>query len=216
MASVLFAWELGAGLGHILQMLPLADALVRRQHCVWVALRHLDAAVADAFGGCGVRFLQAPFRSRGPPLFRRTLNFTQLLANNGFGDERELFVLACAWRNLYRSGRPDLLIFDHSPIALLASRSVHARRVVIGTGFFCPPDSHPLPPFPNRSPEEPDQLRSTDERVMARVNRLLTHWQLTPLHRLGQLYSEVDENFLTTFPERNCLASLPHLPVRSA
>ena len=60
MATVLFAWESGGGLGHMVQMLPLAAQLARRGHRVCVALRHLSTAAAEVFGRAGVRFVQAP------------------------------------------------------------------------------------------------------------------------------------------------------------
>jgi hypothetical protein len=37
--------------------------------------------------------------------------------------------------------------------------------------------------------------------VLDRANRLLDAWRQAPLDRLGQLYSQADENILTTFPE---------------
>ena len=86
MATVLFAWESGGGLGHVMQMLPLARGLLGRGHRVRVALRHLSTATAALFGDAGVRFHQAPFKSAGPRPFRRTLSFAHVLANTGWGD----------------------------------------------------------------------------------------------------------------------------------
>ena len=60
--TVLFCWELGAGLGHLMQVLPLATDLARAGHCVVVALRHLERA-ANVFGRSGVFYLQAPHRA---------------------------------------------------------------------------------------------------------------------------------------------------------
>jgi hypothetical protein len=116
-ATVLFAWESGGGLGHLLQMRPLAEGLVRRGHKVYVSLRHLSGAAAEAFGSIGVRFRQAPFKSDGPRPARRTENFADVLAATAWGDARELFILAYAWRGLIEDIRPDLIVFDHAATA---------------------------------------------------------------------------------------------------
>src|SRR4051812_18842315 len=110
--AVLFAWELGGGLGHLMQMLPLARGLVRSGHRVAVALRHLSPAAGELFGRVGVTFLQAPFRSKGPTLTPRPDNFSHLLANLGFANGAELFAIVSAWRNLLRMVKPDLVVFD--------------------------------------------------------------------------------------------------------
>lgn len=111
-----------------------------------MSLRNL-AGAASVFGRAGVSFLPAPFKSSGRAYFRPTLNFAHILANVGWGDFAELFGLACAWRNVIRLVRPDLMVCDHSPTALLASRGLGVRRVVIGSGFLCPPDECPFRPY---------------------------------------------------------------------
>src|SRR4051794_27851991 len=101
MATILFAWELGGGLGHMLQLQPLAEGLASRGHRVFVALRNA-AGAGSVFGRSGVSFLPAPYKLGGRTSFRQTLNFSQILVNVGWGDDTELFGLACAWRNLFR------------------------------------------------------------------------------------------------------------------
>ena len=61
MATVLVAWELGAGLGHVSPLQPIVDQLVRRGHQVWLALRNVNGAtmIFDP----AVRVLQAPIRT---------------------------------------------------------------------------------------------------------------------------------------------------------
>ena len=46
MATVMFDWEQGGGLGHLMQMLPLAEGLARRGHRVFMAVRELVGASA--------------------------------------------------------------------------------------------------------------------------------------------------------------------------
>jgi UDP:flavonoid glycosyltransferase YjiC (YdhE family) len=200
MATVLFTWQLGAGLGHVMQMLPLAQGLIGRGQKVYIAFRNLSVA-ASVFGQTGIHFLQAPFKSDRRPFYPRTISFAHLLGNTGFGEDKELFALAASWRNLYRLIQPDVIVFDHSPVALLAARGIPARRALIGTGFFCPPDTRSLPVIARRSDVAADSLAADEQRILRRANWMLEHWNQPPLERLGQLYSQVDQNFLTTFSE---------------
>jgi hypothetical protein len=217
MATIFFAWELGGGLGHMLPMLPLAQGLAKQGHCVYVAPRNLAGATA-VFGRAGVRLLPAPFKPDGMSPPRRTLNFAHLLANVGWGDSRELFGLASGWRNLFRLTRPDLIVFDHSPTALLAARGAPtARRVLLGPGFQCPPDSSPFPPFvPTGGPDSEERdarlrraLLNDEQPVLAAANHVLRRWGLPALDRLGRLYGDVHETLLTTFPELDPYAPRP-------
>jgi hypothetical protein len=49
--------------------------------------------------------------------------------------------------------------------------------------------------------DETDYLLGVEWNVLGRVNRVLSRWKQPEMGRLGQLYSDADENFLTTFPE---------------
>src|SRR5437764_11706080 len=139
MATILLTWELGAGLRHLQRLRPLAAELSRRGHRVFAAVRELSRA-HSTFRGVDVALLQAPVKLR-PPVseFRPPLTFPHILHNVGFGDDTELAALASAWRNLIEAVRPDVVVCDHSPTALLALRGVPPRRALIGTGFCCVP-----------------------------------------------------------------------------
>ena len=136
MNMILLTWELGAGMGHLANLAPLAAGFVERGHRVVAALSDLSHA-DQAFAGLPVSFLQAPSRAR--PAGRgdnRARTFAHILRDHGFADAGELRTRVEAWRNLYESVHPDLVVFDHSPTALLAARGLPLRRVLIGTGFF--------------------------------------------------------------------------------
>ncbi|HZN67480.1 MAG TPA: glycosyltransferase, partial [Tepidisphaeraceae bacterium] len=199
--TVLFCWEMGGGLGHMVQMLPLADRLVRNGHRVFVALRSLSGNAAEVFSRCGAFVLQAPHAPLGAPTGRPTYNFAQLLAAAGWGTLAALRPVASGWRNLMVMARADLIVFDHSPTALLASRGLPTSRTLIGSGFCCPPDTGAAP-MPMMLPAgDADGVSENERRVLDRTNRVLRDWRQPRLERLGQLYSDVDENFLTTLPE---------------
>jgi UDP:flavonoid glycosyltransferase YjiC (YdhE family) len=209
MGTILFAWQLGAGLGHLLRMKPSAEGLANCGHRIFMVARNLPRA-AKVYARLGVSLLQSPAKSEGPCLFRRGSSFAHLLANVGFGTFAEIFGLVAAWRNLFELVQPDLIVFDHSPAALLAARGFPARRVPIGSGYCCPPDTYPLAKIrADVSPDEAAKAQRDEDRILQRLNAILKYRAQPTLERLGQLYGEVDECFLTTFEE------LDHYPGRS-
>lgn len=209
MARILFAWELGGGLGHVLRAAPIMRSLTQRGHEVWAALRDLSRSEA-VFGPMGVQCLQAPVKTSPPARpIPNARSFAHLLINNGFSEPTELAALAEAWRHVYRYVEPDLILLDHSPTALLAARAHTARRAVIGTGFCCPPNVAPLPGLRPWLDDDGERLKADEQQVLDTVNQILGRWQLAPLDRLGRLYAEVDETFLATFAE------LDHYPGRA-
>jgi glycosyltransferase involved in cell wall biosynthesis len=220
--TLLFTWELGGGVGHLANLLSLARGLCERGHRVVAALRDLSQ-VHRFSSALPVSFLQAPFKIR--PASRaggEPRTFAHVLEDHGFGDPGELATLVAAWRAIYDAVRPDVIIFDHAPTAILAARGYAVKRAVIGVGFSCPPDECPLPDLRPWLPDESARLREDEDRVVANANHVLdeqrgqSHFRAgpspsscpkigtvpaVPLERLSQLYREVDENFLTTWPE---------------
>jgi hypothetical protein len=200
MATVLLAWELGGGLGHLVNLLPLAKGLSERGHCVVAALRELSFA-EKVFGDIDIRYFQTPAFARPPQPIDPIRNFAQILYNNGFHDPAALQFIAKAWRNLYSYVKPDLIVFDHSPIALLAARGWDTKKALIGTGFFCPIDEYPLTDLRPWLSDAREKLEKDEEYVCSAANRTIASLGGKPLEHLARLYYDIDENFLVTFPE---------------
>ncbi len=209
MPTVLLAWELGGGAGHCVNLAPIAEGLAARGCSVWVAARDLTTA-RRIIGPSDVQYLQAPFLSgAAQSQIRPTRSFAHILHNIGFGDDAQLDVLVSAWHHLFDLVRPDVVICEHAPTALLASRRYACRRVVLGTGFFSPPAVAPMPELRYWLPPD-SELAHVEAEILERVNQLLDRRHSQPLERLSQLYSDADEDFLLTFRE------LDHYPQREA
>lgn len=201
MATVLIAWELGAGWGHVSRLRSIAIELRRRGHDVVAALRDV-AATGRLFIQQGIPCLAAPFKLGWPTnCIRPARSFAHILHNIGFCDVDELDALVAAWESLFDLVEPDAIIFDHSPTALLASRTTTAARVLFGDGFCCPPGGDILPPLAPWRSMDPAGLFRDERRTLAVANRVLRMRGARQLVRLSALYQEVDNCLLTTFAE---------------
>ncbi|REK12424.1 MAG: hypothetical protein DWQ37_11855 [Planctomycetota bacterium] len=200
MATYLFAWELGFGLGHLVNLKPLVAGLHQRGHTVALAIRDLTRAWTF-FPHDRVTLWQAPFKNRTTQRKFPTLSFAHVLYDAGFCDPVELQGHGEAWRNLYRAVDPDVIVFDHSPTALLAARGFRAKRVTLGTGFFCPLDVSPLPTLQPWLKPDPVQLAHDEQEVLNNANAVLAAWSEPPLGHLAGLYHPSDEHLLVTFAE---------------
>ena len=199
MATVLFAWELGSGLGHCVKLAPLAQGLLNAGHDVYFAARDVVTA-QRVFQTPAVKYLPAPCLLTRPTQNIQPRTFAHVLHNIGFGDKNQLQALVRSWRDLFQLVRPTAIIFEHAPSALLASRWITARRIVIGTGFSLPPDASPFPDLCKWAPPA-NNLAQQEAGLLSKVNHLLRADGLPLLERLSQLYADVDANFLMTFSE---------------
>jgi UDP:flavonoid glycosyltransferase YjiC (YdhE family) len=109
--------------------------------------------------------------------------------------------LVAAWRHLFELVDPDLIVFDHSPIGLLAARVHRAKRVLLGTGFCAPPAVCPLPQLRPWVRADLAQLAKDEEEVRCIVDEALRRNRTPALPRLGDIYGDVDLNLLTTYEE---------------
>ncbi|HEX7966339.1 MAG TPA: nucleotide disphospho-sugar-binding domain-containing protein [Gammaproteobacteria bacterium] len=196
MAHVVMCWELGADLGHVARMKPLAEALLRRGRRVSFIVR--EALSAERLLDAGrTPWFQAPYQSDAVPSpIVPTLSLPGVMHNTGFHDLRSLLARLHAWRNLYAALAPDLLVFDHSPTAMLAARGLKVRRVVLGTGFGIPPAVYPMPGFDDSA----TGLAAIEDRVTATANEALRALGEAALARLADLYA-ADASLFFTFRE---------------
>jgi UDP:flavonoid glycosyltransferase YjiC (YdhE family) len=208
MANFLFCWELGGGLGHVGRLAPLAQRLASRGHTLSVALREPRHG-PEHFPS--QRLFAAPQES--PARTNRIVEpstFADILHNAGAGDRATLNRVVAAWRAIFDEAKPDVLVLDFSPLALLASQGFAMTTILLATGHACPPDVAPLPDCCPWRNSYSDRLARTEQRVLESLNQQLAAQDQPLLERVAQLFTRVAANWLTTFPE------LDHYPLRPA
>lgn len=201
MATILIAWELGGGLGHVSPLQGVVETLAQRGHRVVLALRQVTAATM-LFRHPRIRVVQAPILTHKVqrPLGVQT-TFAHILHNVGLDNVEDLQARCAAWETLYELVDPDLVMFDHSPTALLASWRRNVARVCFGVGFVCPPACRQLPAWRKCPPRQAARLQRAERQVLRNINQLRHRWHQPEFRWLSQLYSSVDETVVTTFAE---------------
>lgn len=205
MASILYAWEFGANLGHVGPFMPLARELRQAGHEVhWVVTQ--PAAVGDFLANDGFTWLAAPSIAEasrpGPPL-----TYADILLRFGYAEPKNLFGLVGAWRELMRLTGARLILADHSPTALLAARTLSIPVMQYSFGFTVPPKRSPLPNMRPWTPIPDQQIQEVDRTALTSINAVLARFDCQALPSLANLF-DVAEETLVTFPE------LDHYPDR--
>ena len=207
MKRILYAWELGGGLGHVSRFLPLARVLQERGCDITWALADL-APARTLLKGAAATLLQAPaFQGRVTGLVEPQLSYSELLMRCGYFHAETLTPMLRDWRALIEAARPDLVITDHAPTGLLAARSLGLPTARVGTGFCCPPARDPEAPFMPWLPPSAERSTESAQIVLASINGALQAVGAAPLASLAQMHA-VDEDFVTTYAE------LDHYPQR--
>ena len=197
---ILLTWELGLNLGHLARLLPVASRLKERGHAVLTASRDV-ASAAHVLAPVDISFVQAPYLAHGHRLPHRAAGYSDILRAQGWGDFATLRGLAEGWNNLYRMFRPDLIVADYSPTAVLAAHITSRPVLLIGNGFELPPASSPLPPFPGFSWASAEQAAASEALVIEIANRVAEQMRGARLRSLRDIVA----------PARALLATVPEL-----
>ena len=207
MARYLFAWELGGDYGHLARLLPVALDLRSRGHEVVLAVRDLMGA-EKLLTPHGLTYFQAPLWLSKVTQLPAAISYPELLMRFGFLNATALTGICKAWRNLIAQLKPDAVVLDHAPTALLATRGLSLARVNFGTGFCIPPHVRPMPHFRWWQRENMARLDDSERHAVATANQVLVELDAPTMLGMGEL-SECDDTLMCTFAE------LDHYPERN-
>lgn len=194
--DVLFCWEHGQGNSYVLQLAPLIEGLIDAGDRVAFAandLRKTQQVLADV----PVLLMQAPTARRTRKYTEQPVTYADILYNLGYFDTEQLSGLVRGWQSVFELTSPRLIVFIHSPTAMLAARGSSMTQVTIGSGFLTPLRQNPQPPlFPWRETSLADR-EEREHRVVEPVNQILRTSGRPEISSLGEIYA-VTRNLLTT------------------
>jgi UDP:flavonoid glycosyltransferase YjiC (YdhE family) len=199
MATILFVWELGGDYGHLSRLLPVALELARRGHTPVFAVRDLMGAEA-ILAPHHIRVFQAPLWLGQVTNLPEPISYAEMLMRFGFLNARALTGICRAWRHLVDVIKPDLLVLDHAPTALLATRGLGLPKVNLGDGFCIPPTARPIPHFRWWQRENMARLADSEQHALACANAVLLALDAPPMLGLADL-ATCDDTLLCTFAE---------------
>jgi hypothetical protein len=206
LANILFTWELGGNLGHLATIQPLMRLAAQQGHTLSVALKNLRYA-QRVLGDMDFRCFQAPFRSVVKPRSAtRSLSYAHTLEDFCFSDSEELSSYIRAWQEIFAATQPDVVFYDFSPGALIASHGANFGKLVLGNGFMTPPTvpiEGVFAPFATtpRDPTTLHNLRRHDQRLLQVLNDACQRCGLPRFDTLGDIYTQADHTLRLTLPE---------------
>lgn len=206
MARYLFAWELGGDYGHLARLLPVALELRTRGHEVVFAVRDLMGA-EKLLAPHGIRTYQAPLWLRRVTKLPDAISYPELLMRFGYLNATALTGICRAWRNLIDLLVPDVVVLDHAPTALLATRGLPLVRVNFGDGFCIPPRGRPMPHLRWWMRENMVRLQDSEQHAVTTANQVLLALDAPTMAGMGEL-RDCDATLMCTFAE------LDHYPNR--
>jgi UDP-N-acetylglucosamine transferase subunit ALG13 len=201
MARVLMVWEMGSGMGHMDRMLITARALRDRGHEVRIALRDLSRA-HTRIAADGFMMMQTPVwlpQMGNPP---RLGNYAAVLASAGWLSPVGLAGLVVGWRSLFALNQPDLIICDHAPTAILASRGSGILTLAMGNSFELPPLGDNFPAMAYWVAGEHALCPTYDSVLLGSCNKALEILGEPPLAKLTDLFAHTHQA-LVSMPEFN-------------
>jgi UDP:flavonoid glycosyltransferase YjiC (YdhE family) len=200
---VLMAWEMGRNFGHVTQIVPVAEALRRRGVEVGLALRSL-AALAPFAGIADFSVVQAPYVSPGrrqPGEIRpKILLYSDDMLPCGYDSPARLAKLMAAWDGLIKAFKPDALVAQSAPSALLATHGMPLARFRLGRGYDLPPATIPQTPLRHWQENDLQETSRREASVLATVNAALRACGREPLLNFTD-FLRTDGDFLCAFRE---------------
>jgi hypothetical protein len=187
--KALLAWQIGDGRGHISKLRTIGESLKLHGFVCSAALTDLEHAdeLKDVTASIR-RVSQLPYFHglRAQAGYPPAATYGEFLGDVGFASTSIIAQHLTYWRDVLQAERPDVVIAEQAPTALLAARSLSIPSVALGTTYTLPPTN--LKMFPVLLKEFTHRKWSESEMCEA-ISAAIDQFHLPPLHHLAELYT---------------------------
>ena len=214
MSRILLCWEIGTDYQHLLSLQAIARFYQSKGHEVWVAGRDVTK-LRRLFSDVKINVIQAPHSDSAAELGvekQAPRSYADFLRRCGFHHSDALSGLMSAWRSMFSFIKPDLLLCDHAPVALLAARGLlrggrygqdrnsPVAKIAVGMPFSVPDDNRPAGVFFAGDLAKSDIVRYEDDIVKV-INKVCIEFSIPCINNLADLLSDFDQCIFQTYSE---------------
>lgn len=214
MSRILLCWEIGTDYQHLLSLQSIARFYQGKGHEVWVAGRDVTK-LRRLFSDVKINVIQAPHSDSAAELGvekQAPRSYADFLRRCGFHHSDALSGLMSAWRSMFSFIKPDLLLCDHAPVALLAARGLlrggrygqdrnsPVAKIAVGMPFSVPDDNRPAGVFFAGDLAKSDIVRYEDDIVKV-INKVCIEFSIPCINNLADLLSDFDQCIFQTYSE---------------
>jgi len=203
MATILFGWEQGLGLGHVVPHLNMLKCLKHAGHHVVFAARKPER-VSELVEDTGIEVVESPLIKIPPSSNDVAYTYADILHNIGWGWPDALLEAVKAWHALFYDIKPDLFVMNYCPTGLLASQGYPMKRALLDHGFTIPPPVSPMPNMRSWVKVATATLLQREQRLLATMNHVAKIHGFGDFRFVGELFSRVDACFFLGYPELEC------------
>jgi len=199
-ATILYAWEYGADLGHVSVFLPIAKKLRAQGHNIRISIpfsANSAPLIKQILTENEFEFLDAPgsyVKMAGGEIASHAELMQQLSCFRMLDDFQFFFK---SWLTLLEEESPDLVICDFAPVALLTAQQLNIPTVLMDLGFFIPDLNQPLPSFfdyvifSNQTTDKQtleNAKQKAESRLLKMVNTTFSDFNFPPLKQFTDFY----------------------------
>lgn len=203
MATVALVWELGGERGHITRLCALARVLLRQQHRIFLIVsdHSLALELMTEEERSKITVVTLPKKNQqAVTLSREPCSFSEVLLSSGYHSVQYLLQQFSVWVKLFDRIKPNCVVFDYAPTAVIAATNFNFKKIVIGDGFAVPPEVSPWPCFMPGDTLKRNNLVNSDRVLLQAVNSALSELGLLRLSSIQSVFSEPQRLLLTVPP----------------